>query len=215
MVREVVVRNGDSSRRMNNIDKAIGAASEKAMVNPNMRRCEYTDRIAIRAEAMTNVHCSTPNKARLPRLTVMNTNPMYNNMAHTLYSDARPVSNLHLRSPPINSLETIHNQLIFQRNHHVLSKNDPKRLSLNYTITKCAWFGIHRIIRRGSDYIHGAILSSHCAFTKAYSAVSQGAAIRGPIGLSAPARVYWVHDFFSGRLRTARHIACERLRGVV
>ncbi|KAF7840604.1 Folate-biopterin transporter 1, chloroplastic [Senna tora] len=94
----------------------------------------------------------------------MNANPMNNNMANTLYGNARSITNLHFGSSSINGLIAIHYKLILQSNKHIFLKYYPQRLCLDDTITKCPRFGVHRIIRRVSDLIYSPILPSNGIF---------------------------------------------------
>lgn len=107
MLGEVVVRVGDCSRCMDYINEAVSATCEKAMVDPNIRRWKDGNGISIGAPTMSNMCRTVPNKASFPRLTIMNTNPMYNNVANTLHRDAWFVCNLYFSTSTVYGLETI------------------------------------------------------------------------------------------------------------
>lgn len=103
---------------------------------------------------MAKMRWGTPYKASLAWFAIMNANAMYDNMANTLYCNARPICNLHFSTSSINGLVAIHDKLIIEPNNHIFGKNDPKGLCLDNTITKCAWFWAYGVIRGICDFIY-------------------------------------------------------------
>lgn len=125
MLREIVVRDSDRGGSVGDINEAISAMCQKAMVNPNMRRSKDTNGITVAPSALPDMGGSAPNHAGLARLTIMNTYSMDNNMTYTLHSDAWSICNLYFSPSTVYGLKTIHNELILERDDHVLGKNDP------------------------------------------------------------------------------------------
>lgn len=147
MLSEVVIRQRNKSRCMSNINKAVSTSSKGAMINPNIGGCKNTNPISIAPKPMSNMLCGATNQSWLPWLTIMNTNPMNNDIFNPFQSNAWSIGNLNFNSPPINSLVAIHNELILKFKHHASLKNDPKGLGLYYSVTKCPGFWINGIVR--------------------------------------------------------------------
>src|ERR1044072_4023768 len=113
---------------MSNIKETISATSQKAMINPDIRGSKHTNTISIRAFTMANMLNIAHHHSCLTRFTIMNADSMHNDMANTLYSNARSIPNLHFSPSPINGLVAIHNELILELDNHVLRKNYPEWL---------------------------------------------------------------------------------------
>ena len=103
---------------------------------------------------MAKMRWGTPYKASLAWFAIMNANAMYDNMANTLYCNARPICYLHFSTSSINGLVAIHDKLILEPNNHIFGKNDTKGLFLDHTIMKCAWFWAYGVIRGICDFIY-------------------------------------------------------------
>lgn len=178
---EIVVRDGDSSGSTDDVNEAILTTGEKAVVNPNIRRCKHRNGISIRASTLSNMRWTAPDAARFPDRTVMNADPMNNYMAYPLHRYAWPVRNLHFNPSTVNGLEAVHDKLVLQFDNHVLGENDPKRLRLDYTISQCAWFGVYCVVVRCGDHIYRPIFSSYCIFAEAHRAIRQSTAVGRPV----------------------------------
>lgn len=96
----------------------------------------------------------------------MDVNPVNDNVAHILYSNARATSNVHTYPSTIYGLERVHHKLLLQLDHHVTLENDPQWFLSDHTISQCSWLGIHRVITRVSHHIYFTIPPSNCMLTK-------------------------------------------------
>lgn len=125
MLSQVIVRNSNEVGRMGNINQAIRATREIAMINPHVGRRENANGVPITPEPEAQMIRCAPDQARLPWLAIMNADPVDDDVAHTLYSNAWPIGYLNPSTSTVNSLVTIHNELILESYGHVLLENDP------------------------------------------------------------------------------------------
>ncbi|RDX62662.1 hypothetical protein CR513_58981, partial [Mucuna pruriens] len=103
----------------------------------------------------------------------MDVNPMNNNIAHILYSNARSTSNVHTSSSTVNSLERVHHKLLLKLYHHVALKYDPQWLLLDDTISQCTRLGLHRVVTRVTHNIYFTIPPSNSMLAKPNGTICQ------------------------------------------
>ena len=125
MLREVIIRDGDGSGSVDDVNEAVSAASQGAMVDPNMGRTEYRNGVTIGLLAVSTMGEWASHAPRLGRLTVTDGDAVDYDMAHVLDGNAWPIANFHFSPSPVNGLEAVHHQLSFQSNHHISCEYNP------------------------------------------------------------------------------------------
>lgn len=121
---------------------------------------------------------------------IMDVKTMDNDVSHKLDCDASAISNVYIYPSSINCLKTVHDEFLFQSNHHVPFEHDPKRFLLNNSMTKCPWLRVHRIVvTRISDNIETAITSTNSIPSKSNATFRKAFTVTVPIGVATPAVV--------------------------
>lgn len=186
MLREEIVGNSNAGGAVDDVDKSVGATSKEAMIDPNIGRIEYVDGVAVGAAAVAEMGGAIPDNSRLPGLTIVDANTMYDHMANMLYSYARAVSNFHFCPSPIYGFVAIYHQLIVELDHHALSEYNPQRFGLDHAVPERAGLRVGRVVGRVRDDVRGPGFPSDGIPAEPHRAVGQGAAVGGPIGLTSP-----------------------------
>lgn len=186
MLCKEIVGDGYSRGAVDDVNKPIGGPSKIAMIDPYVGGIKYVDGVAVGAAAVAHVGGAIPHNPRLPGLAIMDANPVYDHMAHVLYSDAGPKSNLNPNPSPINGLVTIYHQLILKPDHHAPSEHNPKWARLDDAVTERPPLGDRRVVRGVRDDVDAAVFAPDGVAPEPHRAVRQGAAVGGPIGLGAP-----------------------------
>lgn len=193
MLREEIVGNSYAGGAVDDVDKSVGATSKVAMIDPYIGGVEYVDGVAVGAAAVAEMGGGIPDNSRLPGLTIMDANTMYDHVANMLHCYARAVSNFHFCPSPIYGFVTIYHQLIVELDHHALSENNPQWFGLDHAVTERSRLRFRRVVGRVRDHVHRAGFPSDGIPAEPHRAVGQGAAVGGPIGLTSPTRIYRVH----------------------
>lgn len=124
-------------------------------------------------------------------LTVMYVYAMYDDVGGIMNGNAWPPGNVNTRTPTIDRLERVHDQLLPQLNYHVSLENNPQWLILNHSVPESSWLGVHRIIIiRVGDNINPTISTTNGVLAKPNSTISKTLAIPLPIGVTPPAIIY-------------------------
>ena len=172
MLSEITVGDSNASRAHDGIEEAIGASCERDMINPNIGGTEQRDPISIRNRAEPIVSRRVANHRIPARLTIMHIDTMYDDIAHILDRDARPVRNVDLVTSPVDSLVAIHKELFLKHNVHVSIEDDPKRFGLYDGMSECSRFRVYRIfIGVIGDYVEFAIAPAHRITTETDRAI--------------------------------------------
>uniref|UniRef100_A0A7C9AZG7 Uncharacterized protein n=1 Tax=Opuntia streptacantha TaxID=393608 RepID=A0A7C9AZG7_OPUST len=101
------------------------------MIDPDMARPKDGDTITVRDSPPPIVPWGAPHHSIPPWLTIMYVYSVDDDVCHELYSDAGSTSNVYISSSAIYSLVGIHDQLLFQLDHHVPFEYDPQWLILD------------------------------------------------------------------------------------
>lgn len=113
---------------------------------------------------------------------------MDNNIGHKLDCEASTISNVNIGPTSINCLETIHNQLLFQLNHHVSFEHNPERFVLDDGMSQSTRLWVDRVVVAGvSDNIKSTVTASDGVSAKANATICETFAILLPIGVATPA----------------------------
>lgn len=125
MLSKVIVGKSHKIRCMGNIKKPIRTTSKVAMIDPYIRRIENGNSISVATKPMPEMVRGAPDQPGLPGLAVMDAKPMDYHVVHALDSNAGPVRYLDSGPSTVNSLITIHYQLVLKRNAHVPFEYNP------------------------------------------------------------------------------------------
>lgn len=121
-------------------------------------------------------------------LAIMDVKTMDNDVSHKLDCDASAIGNMYIYPSSINCLKTVHDELLFQLNHHVPFEHNPKRFLLNDSMTKSPWLRVHWIVVTRISYdIETTITSTNSIPTKPNATFRKALPVAVPIGVTTPA----------------------------
>ncbi|KAL5990159.1 hypothetical protein ACLOJK_011056 [Asimina triloba] len=214
MVGEVIVGDGDSSGPHDSIYKAIGAVGKGAVIYPDVAGTEDGNSITVGHCPPTIMAWGAANHRVASGLAVMDMESMDNNISDKLNGYAGPVCYMDICPTPIDGLEAVHNQLLFQDDDHVTLEYDPKGLVLDDGMPKSARARVDRIIVTGvSDDVVASITSTNGLAPKANPTVSQPFAVELPLGITAPAVVNGVASATRKKAKSSSN-GCESRRKI-
>lgn len=95
------------------------------MVNPDMTRPENRNPVAVGHRPPPIMTRRAANHGVSGRFTVMNVQPMNDDIRHELDRDAGAVSYVNVGAACVDGLEAVHDQLLLERDHHVALEHDP------------------------------------------------------------------------------------------
>lgn len=123
------------------------------MINPNMTRPKNRDGVTISHRSPPVMRRRASNHSVTRRLTIMNMNPMDNNVRNVLNRETSTISDVNIDATTIYGFEAVHDQLLFQGYDHIAFEDDPEWLILNHGVTECSRYRINRIVvsRVGND----------------------------------------------------------------
>ena len=193
MVSEEVVRDCNRSGAHNSIHKPISAIRERVMINPDMTRPKDRDRVTVSYRSPP-VMRRRASHHRVPRgLTVMDMNPMHNNVGNVLDREARAVCDVDVDAAAVDGLEAVHDQLLLQGDHHVALEDDPERLVLDHGVAERSRSGGDGIVVAGVGYdVVAAVAAADRVAAESDRAVGEAFAAELPFAVAAPAVVDWV-----------------------
>ena len=146
VVGEVIVGDGDCSWAHDSINKAIGTIREWIVVDPYMAWPKDGNGIAISHGSPPKMSWRASHHGISCGLAIMDVKTVDNDIGHKLYCDASAIGDVYIDPASINGLKTVHDEFLFQLNHHVPFEYDPKRFLLNDSMTKSPWLRVHRIV---------------------------------------------------------------------
>lgn len=112
----------------------------------------------------------------------MNVNIVNNNVVHILNSKASSSCDVHVVTTAVESLVTVHDELLLEFYIHIAAEHNPERLGLNDAIAKRPFFGINNIVITViGDDVYFSVLSTDSIFAKAKGAVCELLPIIGPV----------------------------------
>lgn len=112
MVREIVIRNGNSRRPHYGINQSISTVRQRIMIDPNMARSKNGDPITIRHRSPTIMRLRAPNHGVTSSLTIMNVNPMHDDVRHVLNRDTRSAGDVHVHATTVDRFEAVHDEFL-------------------------------------------------------------------------------------------------------
>lgn len=131
MMCHVIVRQSYSRRAHDSINESVFTIRERAMVNPNMTPSKDRDTITVRYSPPPKVPWRASYHSVPTLLTIMDMNPMDDNVGHVLDRDTRPTRDVYGSSTTIDGFERVHDELFFEPNRHVSLEDDPEWLVLD------------------------------------------------------------------------------------
>lgn len=193
VVGEVVIRNGNGSGAHNSINKAISAIREGIVVNPNVTRPKDGNGIAISHGPPSKMGGGTANHSIASRLTIMDMDAMDDDIGDELDGNAGSISNVNVEATTINGFEAVHNEFLFEGDHHVSLEHNPQRPILNNGMTEGARSGVHRVIVPWvCYYVVPSVTATDGVAAKTNGAISQTLSPEVPTLVAAPAVIHWI-----------------------
>lgn len=182
MILEVAVGNGDISRPLNDINKAISAVREVAMVYPDVVRAEDIDAIPVRRTSAAIMWRRAPHIRRSCNLNVVDVNVVNDYVVHELKREASASGNVNIAATAVDGLVTVHDELLLQLNIHVAAEDYPERLAPNGAIAKRPLLRVNDIVVAVvCNNIYLPISATDGVLAEANGATSERLPIVGPI----------------------------------
>ena len=137
------------------------------MVNPYMAGSKDGNGISISHGSPPKMSWRASHHGVPCGLAIMDVKTMDNDVSHKLDCDASAIGNMYIDSSSINGFETVHDEFLFQLNHHVSFEHNPKRFLLNHSMTKSPWLRVHWImVTRISNDIETTVTTTNSIPTK-------------------------------------------------
>lgn len=97
---------------------------------------------------------------------------MYDNVCDKLSGDASTMSDVNIDSTAINGFEAVHDELLFELDHHAGFENNPKRLGLDYSMPQSARTRVDDVMVAGiGDHVESTVTATNGIPTESDSAV--------------------------------------------
>lgn len=179
------------------------------MVHPDIVRPEDVNGISVCFASASVMGRRAPYVGRSGGLTVVNVNVVNDDVVHILNRKARSSSDVHIVTTTVESLETVHDELLFELYVHVAAKHNPEWLGLNDAIAECPFLGVnHVVVAVISDYIYFSVFTTDGVLAKAKGAICELLPILGPVCIAPPTVVDGVagsatSKSSSGRIRAS------------
>lgn len=188
MVGEVVVGNSNGSGSHHSVNEAIGTVGEGVVINPDVARSKNGNGITISHGSPPIMGRRAPDHGVPSGLAIVDIKAMDDHIGDILDGDASPIGNMDIHSASINCLETVHDKLFFQFDHHVPLEHDPQWPVLDDGMAESAGSGIDGVVvTRVCHHIVPSITATNGIAPKPNAAVSKALAISVPIWVTAPA----------------------------
>lgn len=122
---EIVIGDGNGCRPHNRINQPIRTIRQRSMINPNMTRSKNRNRVTVRHRPPTIMRRRASHHSVTRPPTIMYINPMDDDVRHILDRDTRASRDRDVHASSVDRLEAVHDQLLFQGDHHVAFEHDP------------------------------------------------------------------------------------------
>ncbi|RZS07832.1 hypothetical protein BHM03_00038743 [Ensete ventricosum] len=193
VVGEIVVGHCNGGGGHDSIDKPISAVGERAMVHPNMAGAEDGNTIPVGHGSPSIVGRRAADHGIAGGLAVMDVEAVDDDIGDILDGDASSIGDVDVGAAAVDGLETVHDELLLERDHHVTLKSDPQGVVLDDRIPQCSRPWIHGIIIPGvRHHVEFAVTAADGIPAEANPAVSQRFPVQMPVGIAPPAVVDWV-----------------------
>lgn len=131
VIGEVAVGDGDGGGRLDDVDQPVGASRHGDMVDPDILGAEEGDPIAVARRPLPDVVDGVPDHAAPPRFDVVDLQAVDDHVPHVLDGDAGAVGDLDGGAAAVDGLVALDDQLLGQRDDHVVGEGDPQRALLD------------------------------------------------------------------------------------
>lgn len=119
VVREEAVRYGHRRGPPGDVDQAVGAVGQRAMVDPDLRRGIHRDPVAVRSSPLGNLRRARPDLGVAGGLAVVDVHVVDNHIRHRVEDHTAFAGYLHLWPASVDRLKATHQQLVFKVDDHV------------------------------------------------------------------------------------------------
>jgi len=184
MVPENVVGQGHVRGAVCDVDEAVGAGLERAVIDPHVGGAEHGDAVTLRLRRR---------RCRLCRPTVAYGEPMDDDVAHVAQHEAgAAVADHHAGAAAVDGLVGGDDQVLLRPDGHVARECDPQRLLLDDAVAERARRRARRVgvVAGVGHHVGLAVLAAGGAAAEADRAVRQALPVVGPAGVAAPAVVH-------------------------
>ena len=131
-----------------------------------------------------------PNIAVPTLLAIMYVDSMDDDVCNIVYGDAWSISNMDARTPAVDRLVRVHDQLLLKLDDHVPGEDDPQWFVLDDRMAEGPRLGVHRvIIGVVGDHVDPTVPASHRILAKPNCTVGEPLAVLVPVGVAPPAVV--------------------------
>ena len=160
------------------------------MVDPNVVRSKDGDAVTVRAAAVANVRRRAADCCRPGLLVVMDVHAVDDDVAHVLQRDAAAASDVHVRTPPVDRLVAVDNELVLEANVHVSREDDPQRPVLEGAIAERPRRRVdHVVVAVIGHHIDRSILAADRVLAESNRAIRKRLPILPPVRIASPAVV--------------------------
>ncbi len=193
MVSEVVVGDGDGGGAFNDISETVSAVGEVVVIDPDIIGSEDVDAISVCGSSVPDMLRSAAYRGRSRRNAIVNVDPVHDDVGNELDRQASTSCYVYVRAPSVQGLETVHHQLLFQLDQHVLLEDDPQRLVLYGAPPQCPWSWVHDVVVAVvCNDVDLSVLSSYCVSPESDCTICQALSVARPVWVAPPAVVDWV-----------------------
>lgn len=193
MTSEVRIGNGDGSGTHNGVDKAIAAVRHGNVVDPDMRRAEDGNTIAIALRPETHMVPRVSYLATCPHNDVVYLDAVDDHVLHELDGDPCASRYMHVGSSAVDRLVSGHHQLLIEPDHHAFREDYPKRSFLGHRVAKRSGFRVdHVVVRRIGDCVIPASQPARGLAPESENTACHFLPVGCPVFIAPPAVVYWV-----------------------
>ncbi len=193
MVSEVVVGDSDGGGAFNDISETVSAVSEVVVIDPDIIGSEHVDAISVCGSSVPDMLRSAAYRGRSRRNAIVNVDPVHDDVGNELDRQASTSCYVYVRASSVQGLETVHDQLLFQLDQHVLLEDDPQRLVLYGAPPQCPWSWVHDVVVAVvCNDVDLSVLSSYCVSPESDCTICQALSVARPVWVAPPAVVDWV-----------------------
>ena len=205
MVREIIVGDGDGGGAHDGIEEAIGATGERHVVDPHVPRAEQRDAVTVREAPPPEVSGRAPNKGLPGAPTIVDVDPMNDDIGDVLDGDARAARDVDVVPAAVDRLVAVHEELLRELDGHVGGEDDPEGLLLDGRVPEGPGRRLDRVGVRGvGHHVESAVLPARRVPPEPDPALRETLAVRFPLRIAPPAVVDRVSRILARRRRQRR-----------
>ncbi len=123
---------------------------------------------------------------------VVDMESVHNDVGNVLQRQACSTRDVHVSSASIQCFPAVDNELLLERDHHVVCEDYPQRLGLNHAPSQRPVCGVRGVITGICHHVDCTIAASDGVLAESDCAVCQRLTVLFPVGIACPAVVDWV-----------------------